>query len=175
MPAKVSVNIRPTVTAGLANDGGAGEPVRGADVGADRGRGEQAAPGADEGEDQHQQSGGGDDLAEQVSAAGPVLGRQVLPDVEHDVGQQRPADPAGALRERVRADLGQGEPGSGAAAEEPVRERDDRVEVRAGHRAEHEDQHRQPEHGGGAVLQQLQARRRSGKAAARRSRSRRRR
>ena len=48
------------------------------------------------------------------------------------------------------------EAGAGAAAQQPVRRRDDRVEVRAGDRAEQQDQHRQPEHGGGRVLQQLQ-------------------
>ena len=54
------------------------------------------------------------------------------------------------------ANLGQREADAASAAEEPVRERDDRVEVPPRHRAEHEDQHRQTERGGGAVLQQLQ-------------------
>ena len=45
MPAKVSVNARPMVTAGLAKTGRRGEPVRGADVGADRGRGDTGARG----------------------------------------------------------------------------------------------------------------------------------
>ena len=48
-------------------------------------------------------------------------------------------------------------PVPGAAPQQPVRGGDNRVEVRAGDRAEHQDQHRQPEHGGGRVLQQLQS------------------
>ena len=49
-----------------------------------------------------------------------------------------------------------GDAGARAAAEQPVRGGDDGVEVGAGDRAEHQDQHRQPEHRGGGVLQQLQ-------------------
>ena len=65
MPANVSEKTRPTVTAGLANEVRRGEPVGGADVGADGGRGEHAAAGAGQGEDQRDQPGRGDDLAEQ--------------------------------------------------------------------------------------------------------------
>ena len=51
------------------------------------------------------------------------------------------------------------EPGvaGGDRAEEPVDERDDRVEVGARHGAEHEDQPDQRAGGGGGVLEQLQA------------------
>ena len=82
----------------------------------------------------------------------------MLADVEHDVGQQRPDDSARTLRNRVRADLSQREARAEATTEEPIRERHHRVEVRAGHRAEHEDQHGETERRGRAVLQQLQAR-----------------
>ena len=43
-----------------------------------------------------------------------------------------------------------------ATAQQPIRCRDDRVEVRAGDRPEQQDQHGQAEHRGGGVLQQLQ-------------------
>jgi hypothetical protein len=46
------------------------------------------------GEGQCDQPGGGDEFADQVPAAGPILVGQVLADVEHDVGQQRPANAA---------------------------------------------------------------------------------
>ena len=77
MPANVSENIRPIVTAGFANDGGTGEPVRRADIGADRRRGQHAAPGTGEREDQQHQSRRGDHLADQVPAGDPMLGGQV--------------------------------------------------------------------------------------------------
>ena len=80
------------VTAGLANDGGAGEPVRGADVGADRGRGQGGTAGAGQGEDQRDQPGGGHHLADQMPGGDAVLGGQLEhPPVEHDVGQHAPA------------------------------------------------------------------------------------
>jgi RibD C-terminal domain len=53
---------------GVGERGGAGEPVRGADVGADRWRGQQAASRAGQGEDQRDQAGGGDNLAEVAAA-----------------------------------------------------------------------------------------------------------
>ena len=77
MPAKVSVNTRPMVTAGLAKRGGGGEPVGGADVGADRGGRERGAAGAGQGEDEHDQSGGGDDLAEPQVGRRAVLGGEI--------------------------------------------------------------------------------------------------
>jgi hypothetical protein len=64
--------------------------------------------GAGEGEDEYEESGGGDQFADQVSAAGAVLVREVLAGVEHGVGEQRPADAAGALRRGVCADVGEG-------------------------------------------------------------------
>ena len=48
------------------------------------------------------------------------------------------------------------EPVPGTPSQEPVSQGDDRVEVRPRHRTEQQDQHRQPEEGRGAVLQQLQ-------------------
>ena len=68
-----------------------------------------------------------------------------------------PAIGAGDLREDVGGEIAAGEPGAGAAAEPPVGGGHDGVEVRAGDRAEHEDQHAEPERGGDGVLQQLQA------------------
>ena len=44
-----------------------------------------------------------------------------------------------------------------ATAQQPIRCRDNRVEVRAGDRPEQQDQHGQAEHRGGGVLQQLQS------------------
>ena len=44
-----------------------------------------------------------------------------------------------------------------ATAQQPIRCRDNRVEVRAGDRPEQQDQHGQAEHRGGGVLQELQS------------------
>ena len=52
-------------------------------------------------------------------------------------------DRAHDLRDRVGSDLWREGP-SLRAADEPVGERDDRVEVSPGHRSEHEDEHRRP-------------------------------
>jgi len=76
---------------------------------------------------------------------------------EHEVGQDRPGDGAGGLRGGVPGQVPTGQAGAGAAAEEPVRGRDDRVEVRAGHRSEDQDQDAQGERGRDRVLQQLHA------------------
>ena len=113
--------------------------------------------GTGQSEDQRDQTCGGDNLANQMPTSNPMLSRQVLADIEHDIGQYRPEDSAGTLRDRVRANLRQRETCAEAATENPVRERDQRVEVRAGHRAEHEDEYREAERRGRAVLQQLQA------------------
>ena len=76
---------------------------------------------------------------------------------EHEVGQHRAGHRPGQLGHRVPADLAPGEPVPGTPSQEPVRQGDDRVEVRPRHRTEQQDQHCQPEDGGRAVLQQLQA------------------
>ena len=47
--------------------------------------------------------------------------------------------------------------GACATAQQPIRCRDNRVEVRAGDRPEQQDQHGQAEHRGGGVLQELQS------------------
>ena len=77
---------------------------------------------------------------------------------ENDVaGGMVPGIEPGDLGNDVGPHIGQGDARPGTSAEGPVRDRHDRVEVRSGHRAEHQDQHREPEHGGCAVLQQLDA------------------
>ena len=73
-------------------------------------------------------------------------------ELEHQVGHDRADDAADHLRREVDRDL----PG-GHAAEEPVGQRDHRVEVTAGHRPEREDQRHQSGTGGQRVLQQLEA------------------
>ena len=75
MPAKVSVNARPIGDGRVGERGRRGEPVRGADVGADGRCGDRGAAGADQGEDQQQQAGGGDGLTEPQVDAGAVLRR----------------------------------------------------------------------------------------------------
>ena len=92
IPAKVSVNARPMVTAGLAKTGRGGEPVRGADVRADRGGRDGGPAGAGQGEDEQDQAGGGDDLTEPQMTGGPVLGREVHGgQVEHRFARTDPA------------------------------------------------------------------------------------
>jgi hypothetical protein len=71
---------------------------------------------------------------------------------EHQVGGYRAGDAAGHLRGQVGGGVAPRQP-----AERRVGERDDRVEVRAGHRPEHQDDREQPGRGRRRVLQQLQA------------------
>ena len=78
-------------------------------------------------------------------------------DVEHQVRQQRARDAADDLRHGVRADVGQAQPRAGTPAQEPVREGDDRVEMRTRDRTEQQDQHGQPQRRCGRVLQQLES------------------
>src|SRR5262252_9326846 len=59
----------------VGEGGGGGEPVRGADPGADRPRHMLEAAGAGQGDDDEQQPGGGDDLAEQNRRAAAVVVR----------------------------------------------------------------------------------------------------
>ena len=67
-----------------------------------------------------------------------------------------PAMRADHLGGGVGADLAAGQAGAGPSAEQPVGGGDDRVEVGAGDRPEQQDEHGQPEHRRGGVLQQLQ-------------------
>ena len=73
MPAKESVNARPIVTAGLANEVDEVNQYAAPDVGADRRRSDRCAAGSGEREDQQDQAGGGDDLAQPQVAGGAVL------------------------------------------------------------------------------------------------------
>ena len=79
-------------------------------------------------------------------------------DVEHQVRQHRPGDaaqrPAPA---RTRPTSRGGRPAPAGARANQSATRDHRVEVAAGDRAEHQDEHEQPGRGRRRVLQQLQA------------------
>jgi hypothetical protein len=115
------------------------------------------AAGAGQGEDEQDQPGGGDDLAEPQVAGGPVFAGEVDGGQgEHEVGQDRPGDGPDGLRGRTSGEVPAGEPGAGTPVEEPVRGRDDRVEVRPGHRPEDQDQRAERERGRDRVFQQLQ-------------------
>ena len=93
MPAKVSEKIRPIGHRRVRERGGAGEPIRRADVGADRGRGQCGPSGPGQREDQQHQACGGHDLTETVTDGYPVLAGDLhCGQVEHDVGQQRTRD-----------------------------------------------------------------------------------
>lgn len=46
--------------------------------------------------------------------------------------------------------------GPPAASQDPIRHRNNRIEMRTRHRAEHEYQSRQPQRGGRGVLKELQ-------------------
>jgi hypothetical protein len=129
--------------------GAAGEPVGGADVGGDGRSGEQPAAGVGQGKDQYQQSGGGDDLADDVSAAGAVLVRGCWPTSNMVLASSAPQMPPTLCGRGVCAYLREGRAGAGRSAEEIVGDRDDRVEVRSEDRAEHQDQYCQAERGGG--------------------------
>ena len=91
---------------GVGEGGAAGEPVRRADVGADRCRGQCGSAGARQGEDQRDQPGGGDDLADEMAGGDAVLGGDLEHSpVEHDVGQDRADDAAGDLGDGVGGDV----------------------------------------------------------------------
>ena len=77
--------------------------------------------------------------------------------VEHDVGQDRADDAADDLGDRVGGDVADTDTRARPPAQQPIRCRHHRVEVRAGDRPEQQDQHRQAEHRGGGVLQELQS------------------
>ena len=116
------------------------------------------SPGAGQGEDQRDQSGGGDDLADEMACGDAVLGGDLEDlSVEHDVGQDCADDAAEGLSDGVGGDVAGTDTGTGAPSEQPVRCRHNRVEVRAGDRPEQQDQHGQAEHRGGGVLQELQS------------------
>ena len=114
--------------------------------------------GAGEREDQQDQPGGRDDLADRWPPDDSMLGGEVRADDEHHVGQQCAADRHPAHWATVYSDSIPTGPGPYpfGGPEHQSADRDDRVEVRARHRPEHEDQDGQPEDGGGGVLQQLQ-------------------
>jgi hypothetical protein len=74
MQAKVSVNARPTVTAGLAKLVDEVNQVRGTDIATDCGRRGVGATAPSEREDQQDQAGGGDNLTEPQMAGRPPGG-----------------------------------------------------------------------------------------------------
>ena len=71
---------------------------------------------------------------------------------EHDVGHDGPADAAGDLGRKVAGGVAPAQPAEGG-----VDEGHHRVEVGAGHRAEHQDDGVQPGAGGRGVVEQLEA------------------
>ena len=100
---------------------GRGEPVGGADVGADRGRGQGVSSGPGEQEDQRDQARGRDDLPDSVPGAGPVRAGDLHEwEVEHGVGQDGPGDRADGLGGDVGGDVDTGDAGGCPAAEQPV-------------------------------------------------------
>ena len=91
--------------------------------------------------------------AKQVRGRGAVVGRDAdRREGEHRVRGDRSGDAAGHLGR----DVGEGV-APAQAAEAGVDERDDRVEVGAGDRPEHEDDREEAGRGRGGVLEQLQA------------------
>ena len=93
IPAKVSEKIRPTVTAGLANDvllvNQYAAPMYAPTAAAES----AGSAGAGQGEDQRDQPGGGDDLADEMARGDAVFGGDLEhAPVEHDVGQHRADD-----------------------------------------------------------------------------------
>jgi len=146
MPAKVSDKARASVTAGLANRR---EPVGGGDVEAD-GIGDRARRRSEAAEDRQQQTEGGDRLRQELAGAAAQRRRQ-LPErqLEHQMRDPDAEHGAGDLRRRV--DAGR-RPFDAAAQGEGERHR--RIEMRAGQRAEHEDEHAQHGAGRQGVAQQ---------------------
>ena len=156
MPAKVSENIRADGDAGLANEVELVNQYAAPMYAPTAGAASAPRPVAGEGEDQQHQPRGGDDLAEQRPGVDANLGRDRRTHTEHRVRQQGPEDPADDLGEDVQTDVLARGATAGAAADDPVRGGDDRVEVRPGTGPEQQDQHAQPERSREAVLQQLQ-------------------
>ena len=158
IPAKLSENIRPIVTAGLANDV---ELVN-----------QYAAP-------MYAPTAAADIAARPVRASAkikvirpavattsqirwPRVTRSLVANskgsaVEHHVGQHRAADATDALRHGVEPERRRGNAGASASAQQPISRRHRGIEVCAGDRSEHQDQNRQSEHGGGRILEQLQS------------------
>ena len=139
-------------------DGGVGEagrrrePVRGDDVAADRERRGVGTPGTDDAEDHEHEPERGDGLAQPQRARRAGVRRHVdRREVEHHVRDHRPDACAGDLHHDVHARVARRRP-----AEDAVGQRDHRVEVRAGHRPEGEDQGHQSGTGGDRVLEQLE-------------------
>ena len=149
--------------------GGGGEPVGGADVGADRRRAPLAAR--------------PDRASAKITSSSPAVAITSDSACAPDARCLTEMDTAARANIRLAAtapvtqpgDLGR-QVGGGVpprhAAQGGVGERDDRVEVRAGHRPEHQDDREQPGRGRGRVLQQLQPGDRPATAAGRRCRSR---
>jgi arsenite methyltransferase len=80
---------------GVGERGRRGEPVRRADVGADRRRGQGAATGPGEREDEQRQAAGGDHLTEPQRRPRPLgAGERDGGQVEHEVGEHAAADRA---------------------------------------------------------------------------------
>jgi len=78
------------LTAPRPNEDAAGEPVRRADVRADRCGGQCGSPGTGQSEDHRDQSSGDDDLADEMPGGDAVLGGDLEHSpIEHDVGQDR--------------------------------------------------------------------------------------
>jgi hypothetical protein len=156
MPAKVSEKMRPTVTAGLANDvelvNQYAAPMYAPTAGAAR----TPRPVRASAKIRATRKVVATTLRQQVTTAGPVLGRDRRSHPEHQVRQNGTSHRPDHLRDRIRADLAQRDSVPGTTSQEPVGQRDDRVEVRPRHRTEQQDQHGQAKKRRGAVLQQLQ-------------------
>lgn len=138
---------------GVGEAGRRGEEVGGADIGADGGRREAAAPRADQREDQEHQAGGRDDLGQQAGTVG-AIGRapRHRSQPEHQVGEHRPRDAPRDLCGEVDT---RNRPGT--TVQHDVGERHDGVEVGARHRLQDQDQHAQAEGCGEGVLEELQS------------------
>ena len=149
--------------------GGGGEPVRRADVGADRRRGGPAPA----------RTGPGRRSPAAARAVAMTSDRKCAPEARClaemvtagsaniRFAAHRPGDAAGHLRGQVRGGVPPGQP-----AERGVGEGHHRVEVAAGDRAEHQDDREQPGRGRRRVLHAAPARSGRATAAAPRSRSR---
>ena len=145
MPANVSVNVRPIVTAGFANDVDEVNQYGRADVRADRGRCRGGpVPVRASAKMSSSNPRGRDDLSEPESPAG-AAGRRPgdRRHAEHHVGQDGAADRAADLGGNVGGEVAGGDAAAVAPAQPPVDQRDDRVEMRPGHSGEHQDQRAQ--------------------------------
>src|SRR5215831_6433765 len=116
---------------------------------------ETAGPG--QGDDDEQQPGSGDDLAEQDRRAAAVMvGGAEHRFGEHGISQRGPGDGPGDLAADDRYGLAQAVAVWSAAAQDPVGGGDDRIEVRAPGLDEHQDQYGQAQRGHQRVDQQPQ-------------------